>query len=64
MVGAGVSIFGSIGWIPDMAAAMSGRMCSGPIQTGSFINGDRQDYRTSLEEPEKGGGDLNEIIIG
>jgi hypothetical protein len=49
-----VSIFGSIGWIPDMAAAMSGRMCSGPIQTGSFINGDRQDYRTSLEEAEKG----------
>lgn len=48
-----MSIFGSIGWIPDMAAAMSGRMCSGPIQTGSFINRDRQDYRISREESEK-----------
>lgn len=49
-----MSIFGSIGWIPDMAADMSGRICSGPIQTGSFINGGREDYRTSLEEAEKG----------
>jgi hypothetical protein len=35
------SISASIGWIPDVAAAMSGRICSGPIQTESFINGDK-----------------------
>jgi hypothetical protein len=36
-----------------MAAAMFGRLCSGPIQTGLFINGDRQDCKASLEESEK-----------
>ena len=53
------SISGSIGWIPDMAAAMSGRICFGPIQTGSFINGDKRELRTPLGASEKEG-HLNE----
>jgi hypothetical protein len=53
MVEAGVSIFGSAGRIMDMASAVFGRLCSGSIQKASFINGDRHDYRTSLEESEK-----------
>jgi hypothetical protein len=42
-----------------MAAAMSGRICFGPIQTGSFINGDKRELRTPLGASEKEG-HLNE----
>ena len=48
MVGAGVSIFGIFGIIMDMASGDLSKLCSGPIQTGSFINGAREDWRIQL----------------
>ena len=46
MVKGEASIFGNSGLIEVMACAMFGGLCTGLIQKGSFINGDRQDYRT------------------
>jgi hypothetical protein len=54
MVEAGVSMFGSAGKTKIMASAVFGRLCSGLIQKASFISGDKQNHRTSLEESEKG----------
>ena len=45
MVKGEVFIFGSNGCLLDMVPAIFGRICIGPIQTGSFTNGDREDYR-------------------
>jgi hypothetical protein len=42
---AGVSMSGSNGCLRDGTTATLGRICSGPIQTGSFINGNEEDDR-------------------
>lgn len=50
-----MSIFGNTGWIEDTVTATFGRLCTGPIQTGSSISGDSIVRRTLLEQFEKGG---------
>ena len=62
MVEAGAYMFGSAGRVVIMASGVFGRLCSGSIQKASFINGDRQNYRTSLEESEKGMATPNSLI--
>ncbi len=53
MAAAEVSIFGSSGWIEDMATAIFGQLSIGLIQKGSFINGGRHcssDFELSIDD--------------
>ena len=43
-----MSIFGSNGCLRDITTAILGRICSGPIQTESFTNGDKEDYENAM----------------
>ena len=49
MARAGVSISGSNGFLRDITTAILERMNSGPIQTGSFINGDKEDDGNAMQ---------------
>jgi uncharacterized protein YqgQ len=62
MAGVGVSMFGSDGCPLEVATAMLGRGCSGPIQTGPFINGDGRDYKILVKDFEKETGTLTRLL--
>ena len=62
MVEAGAYMFGSTGRVVIMASGVFGRLCSGSIQKASFINGDRHNDKTLLEESEKGMATPNSLI--
>ena len=49
MARAGVSIFGSNGFLPDGITATLGRIRSSSIQTASFINGDKEARETGTQ---------------
>ena len=49
MARAGVSIFGSNGFLRNGITATLGRMSSSSIQTGSFINGDEEDCGNAIQ---------------